>query len=196
MLIQPAPVYIPTMNKTLVNIRYAFLPIPVVLGVYINAEEWRTLPILSAALHQLSNTYGPEIKNVWLADIPSPLLAKLTIPRQEEANVGTNPNDIILQSTQSNEATELTDIVLREAGGLAEFAKKHGDVIIDLCERKTIKRDLGTPLVRCAMALLLFVGLYMYSIGDVYTILRGAVFSMIGGWFTLPWACKCKVVVR
>ena len=191
MLRQPAPTYIPKMNKTLVNIRYAFLPIPVVLGVHINAEEWRTLPILSAALYQLKNTYGPEIKNVWLADIPSPLLAKLTIPRQQKAG-----DDIILQDTQSNDTTELTDIILREAGGVAEFAKQHGDIIIDLCERKTIKREFGTPLVRCAMALLLFVSLYMYSIGDVYTILRGAVFSMIGAWSTLPWACKCKVVVR
>ena len=139
--------------------------------------------ILSGALRTLDRDYGPDIERTWLKNVPSPLLTKLTISKTKPA-------------AETDLTTEVTDLMLKDAGGIAAFATEHDNAIFDLCERETTITNYGNPFLRFLIALAIIAGFYMYNIGGLKAFLSGTFFSFLGAWAALPWTCKCKVVAR
>lgn len=175
----------------IVNFRYTFLPIPIVLGVPIPKDEWRTTVIASRALHHLELSYGADMRKTLLKEVPSALLVKLLHSRPEfPARVERR------QQPPLHNAKHLTDVYLRENISLVTYVAKNDDCIIEIFSRPT------KPLVDARMLGLLgsvgvvFCALSLYLGKSILDLVCQLVVSLAFGWYASIVFCTCKVVAK
>ncbi|KAJ3170015.1 hypothetical protein HDU87_000481 [Geranomyces variabilis] len=177
------------LDTTIVNFRYTFLPIPVILAVPVQKNEWRTLPILAAALNCLSKEYGQEIQETWVMAVPSALVVRLEQHR-EKARV----NDILLTPRVKN---ELSSSILRDAGGIYAYVQEHNDAVIDISQR-SVRPAHKFPTVQLASVLGAAVVVHVFLGGPLsfWGVIQQLLISALGGYLAMVMTCRCKVVVR
>jgi hypothetical protein len=179
-------------DTEIVNFRYTFLPFPIVLGVKIPKDEWRTATIATYALKELRTRHGPDVESAVMQEIPSPLLVKLQHRRSSGLDTGVTTTS--RTPRRQEYAPELTDTFLRNHTSLYAYVQEQDNCIIDLAER-TEKRVFPYVKELIATAFVL-LALFLYLGGSPWTILRQTASSAIISYFIMIMTCKCRVVAR